>query len=81
VVFAFAITRNGFLPPTFGNDDPCDGRRHLARLEVSRRTATAFTPSARSERTEVLVGFNLGPGEPDLPGDVTVPVVIRYHGF
>ena len=80
-VFAMASTSNGFLPPTFGEVVPCDGRRHTLTLGVFRKVTTPFTPPARFQDVDLSVSFILGPGEPDIGEPVTVPVRIRYVGF
>lgn len=79
-VFAFVVAGD-FLPPTFGEDIPCDDRRHTLLLSVSRKTAAPYTPPGRLQDTDVSVGFNTGPGGESIPGGVREPVRIRFLGF
>jgi len=79
-VFAFAFA-GGFMGPTFGQDIPCDDRRHTVVLGVSRKTDAPYTPPGKFVDTELFLGFNTGPGGEEVPGDVTAPVRIRFIGF
>ncbi len=79
-VFAFVFA-GGFMGPTFGEDIPCDDRRHTLELGLSRKTDAPYSPPGRFVDTELFLGFNTGPGGEEVPGGVTEQVRIRFIGF